>query len=73
MPLITSSLAEAVPPVPMKATLVGAIACGCGAKFSALVLRRLLAEGDVGEDFGDAVAPIRSPNSSAIETSPPPL
>jgi hypothetical protein len=30
--LITNSLADAVPPVPMKAILVGAIDSGCGAK-----------------------------------------
>ena len=72
--LITSSLAEAVPPVPMKAILVGAIDWGCGPNNRVGCSTTSRPEGGVAEHaLAERLAPIRSPISSAIETRPPPL
>ena len=55
--LVTSSLAEAVPPRPMKAILVAAMASGLGAERSGFVHRRLgWAQSGVAEHLAD-VAP----------------
>ena len=70
-----ADLADAVDPVPMKAIRVGAIDSGCGPKkcrsFSfAFDGRKLVWEN---RSLAPRLRPSRSPISSAVETSPPPL
>ena len=72
---IKEVLADAVDPVPMKAIRVGAIDSGCGPKkcrsFSfAFDGRKLVWEN---RSLAPRLRPSRSPISSAVETSPPPL
>ncbi len=75
MPLMTSSLADAVDPVPMKAMRVGAIDCVLGVKlwvssFADFDARKLVREKT---SLAARLRPSRSPNNSAVATRPPPL